>query len=210
MEMPHLAIISRIVLTSLSVPGLKPAWAPLWWKIHQYLAAIIEAIIIKTHCKFSEGIHMIAVNLSLSISICHYHHISTPLIIVIIVLASVPEKYWLFQQINTFNYLVLRRWLMSQATLHWQRWRRKRSFQHSCCQHHGGYFDSQHDYPSLGQFQDIRELICYQLMYFNYCSWTKTILKAKSWLPEGAESGHTGSKFGMELNIWPSAPEKPF
>ena len=92
---------------------------------------------------------MIAVNFSLSISTCLYHHISTPLIIVIIVLASVPERYWLFQQINTFNYLVLRRWLMSQATLHWQRWRRKRSFQHSCCQYHDGYFDIQHEHETL-------------------------------------------------------------
>ena len=91
MEMPHLAIISRIVLTSLSVPGLKPAWAPLWWKSHQYLDANNEAIIIKTHCKFSEGIHIIVVIFSFSLSICLYHHISTPLIIVIIVLASVPE-----------------------------------------------------------------------------------------------------------------------
>ena len=87
--------------------------------------------------------------LSFSISICHYHHISTPSIIVIIVLASLPQYYWLFQQINTFNYLVLRRWLMSQATLHWQRWRRKRSFQHSCCQYHDGYFDSQHEHETL-------------------------------------------------------------
>ena len=166
MEMLHLAIISRIVLNSLLVPGLRPIWAPLWWKSHQYLDANNEAIIIKTHCKFSEGIHIIVVILSFSISICHYHHISTPSIIVIIVLASLPQYYWLFQQINTFNYLVLRRWLMSQATLHWQRWRRKRSFQHSCCQHHDGYFDSQHEYPSPGQFQDIRDLICYQLMYF--------------------------------------------
>ena len=100
MGMPHLAIISRIVLTSLSVPGLKPAWAPLWWKSHQYLDANNEAIIIKTHCKFSEGIHKIAVNLSLSISICLYHHISTPLIIVIIVLASVPRS------IDYFNKLI--------------------------------------------------------------------------------------------------------
>ena len=28
-KMVHLAMISRIVLTSLSVPGLSPAWAPL-------------------------------------------------------------------------------------------------------------------------------------------------------------------------------------
>ena len=148
--------------------------------------------------------------LSFAISICHYHHISTPSIIVIIVLASLPQYYWLFQQINIFNYLVLRRWLMSQATLHWQRWRRKRSFQHSCCQHHDGYFDSQHEYPTHpGSIPGYQRLNLLSFDVFNNRSWTQTLLKVKSWLPEGAESGHTGSKFGMELNIWPSAPEQP-